>query len=201
LVNNAGISMGGPLEFLPLDNLRQVVEVNVVGVVAVTQAFLPALRRARGRVVNMGSVSGRLALPLAGPYAMSKFALEAYTDALRREVGRWGIEVCVIEPGHIETPIWQKTKDRIARHRHEWPEELERLYGRLVDKVAANVVEQTNQSLPPKAVARVVHKALTARRPRTRYPVGIDARIGIWMNRLLPDRMVDFMIRRMLKPD
>ncbi len=101
LVNNAGIAVAGPLEFVPLQELRRVLEVNVVGQVAVTQAFLPLLREARGRVVLMSSISGRVAAPLMGPYAASKFALEAIGDALRRELAPWGIEVSIIEPGNL----------------------------------------------------------------------------------------------------
>ena len=109
LVNNAGIAVGGPLEMLPLDELRRQFEVNVIGQLAVTQAFLPLLRKARGRIVNIGSIAGRVPLPLIGPYSMSKFALNAMTKSLRLEVDAWGIKVAIVEPGAIATPIWKKS--------------------------------------------------------------------------------------------
>jgi NAD(P)-dependent dehydrogenase (short-subunit alcohol dehydrogenase family) len=112
LVNNAGIALALPLELLPLDELRRVLEVNVVGQLAVTQAVLPAVRAARGRVVNVGSIAGRSSLPFLGAYAASKFALEAVTDALRVELRPWGIRVAIVEPGSIATPIWTKGAQR-----------------------------------------------------------------------------------------
>lgn len=199
LINNAGISLGGPVEFLPLENLRQVLEVNAVGPVAVTQAFIPLLRRAGGRVINIGSAMGQVALPLASPYAMSKFALEAFTDSLRREVRQWGIEVSIIDPGHIKTPIWQKADKRIGSHRHEWPPELEAFYGKNIDEMAIYVAESAQRGLPPQAVATVVHKALTANRPRTRYLVGNDAHLVVFLNRLLSDRIMDYLLQRVMK--
>ncbi|MCX7784161.1 MAG: SDR family oxidoreductase [Meiothermus sp.] len=191
LVNNAGIAVAGPLEFVPLQELRRVLEVNVVGQVAVTQAFLPLLREASGRVVLMSSISGRVAAPLMGPYAASKFALEAIGDALRRELGRWGIEVSIIEPGNIQTPIWGKG---IA-----WGEELKQrlsprateLYGRAMDGILHYIRAQDGKGLHPDEVARVVEQALTSPRPKTRYVVGRDARAGALLARLLPDRWVD----------
>src|SRR5262249_39561380 len=110
LVNNAGIGIGAPIEFLDLNELRRQLEVNVVAVVAVTQAFLPALRRARGRVVNAGSIGGRVSQPLVGPYSASKFALEAISESERMELAPWGIEVSLVEPGAISTAIWGKTQ-------------------------------------------------------------------------------------------
>ena len=109
LINNAGIAIGGPLEVLPMKEIRRQFDVNVFGALAVTQAFLPQLRRARGRIVNMGSIAGRIALPFLGPYCMSKSALRAMTHALRLEVDAWGIDVALVEPGAIATPIWKKS--------------------------------------------------------------------------------------------
>src|ERR1700730_7250159 len=110
LVNNAGIAVGGPLEFVPIDAVRYQFEVNVIGMVAVTQALLPSLRKGHGRIVNIGSVGGRTAAPFVGPYAASKHAVEAFTESLRQELRPWGIWVAVIEPGAIATPIWEKGK-------------------------------------------------------------------------------------------
>jgi NAD(P)-dependent dehydrogenase (short-subunit alcohol dehydrogenase family) len=191
LVNNAGIAVAGPLEFVPLPELRRVLEVNVVGQVAVTQAFLPLLREAKGRVVLMSSISGRVAAPLMGPYAASKFALEAIGDALRRELAPWGIEVSIIEPGNIQTPIWRKG---IA-----WGEALKQqlspraieLYGPAIDGILHYIRGQDGRGLHPSEVARVVEQALASARPKTRYVVGRDAKAGALLARLLPDRWVD----------
>lgn len=191
LVNNAGIAVAGPLEFLPLRELRRVLEVNVIGQVAVTQAFLPLLRPARGRVVLMSSISGRVAAPMMGPYAASKFALEAIGDALRRELGPWGIDVSILEPGNIQTPIWSKG---VA-----WGEELKanlspqatQFYGRAIEGILNYIRGQDGRGLHPNQVARVVEQALSATRPKTRYVIGRDAKAGALLARFLPDRWVD----------
>ena len=190
LVNNAGIAVAGPLEFLPLDELRRQLEVNVVGQLRVTQAVLPALRRARGRVVNVGSISGRSALPFLGAYAMSKFALEALTDSLRVELEPWGIRVVVVEPGTIRTPIW-------TRERPDPPPEAAPLYGERIEAFRRAAVSRGAQGAPPDAVAAVVEHALTAERPRARYLVGRDARLRAGLERL-PVRLRDRLLVRRL---
>ena len=139
LVNNAGIVVPGPLEFLPLADLRRQLEINVVGQIAVTQAMLPLLRAARGRIVNMGSIGGRMATPFVGAYAASKFALEALTDALRVEVRPWRIGVSIIEPGAIATPIWQKSAREGERLREAMPAEAMRLYGQALEALRKGV--------------------------------------------------------------
>jgi NAD(P)-dependent dehydrogenase (short-subunit alcohol dehydrogenase family) len=199
LVNNAGIAIAGPLEFVPIDELRHQLEVNVVGQVAVTQALLPALRRGRGRIVNVSSIGGRVALPMAGPYAASKFALEGLSDSLRREVRRHGVEVILIEPGGIKTPIWEKGGAKAAELRAGMPEEADRLYGDLIRAVTAESERiATERGLPPSAVAEVVGEALTARRPRTRYVIGRDAKVRAALARVLPARALDRLIGRAL---
>ena len=199
LVNNAGIAVGAPIEFLPLAELRRALEVNLVGQVAVTQAFLPLLRIAQGRVVNIGSIAGRVALPLMGPYAASKFGLEAVSDSLRRELHGQGIEVVVIEPGGISTPIWEKGVTSAQRMVDALPPEGERLYGKLI----AAMREQTrklaeDRALPASDVASVVASALTAPRPRTRYVVGRDAKLRAVLAKRLPDRLFDWLLSRAL---
>ena len=199
LVNNAGIAVAAPIEYVPIDELRRLLEVNLLGQVAVTQAFLALLRIAEGRVVNMGSIAGRVALPLMGPYAASKFALEAVSDSLRREVHRQGIQVVVIEPGGIKTPIWEKGAADADRMADALPPEGERLYGKLIDTMR----EQTRRiaeerGLPPDEVASVVATALTSPRPRTRYVVGRDARLRAALAGRVPDRLLDFLIYRAL---
>jgi len=191
LVNNAGIAVAGPLEFLPADELRRQLEVNVVGQLRMTQLCLPALRAARGRVVNMGSISGRNALPLLGAYAMSKFALEAMTDALRVELAPWGIHVSIVEPGTIKTPIW-------TRERPDPPAEALSLYGPRLDAFRRLAVKRGTAGAPPEDVAEVVEHALTADKPHARYLVGRDAKLRARVQRLpvrLRDRVI---VRRVL---
>jgi NAD(P)-dependent dehydrogenase (short-subunit alcohol dehydrogenase family) len=199
LVNNAGIAVSGPLEFIPVDEFRRQLDVNVVGQVAVTQAFLPALRRSKGRVVNISSIGGRVALPLLGPYAASKFALEAVSDSLRRELRPFGVDVVVVEPGGIKTPIWDKGNQRADDLMESMPAEATELYGGVVEKIRAEsrkIAEE--RGLPPEAVAEVVGKALTARKPKTRYLVGRDAKMRAAIAKRAPDRAMDSLIGRAL---
>jgi NAD(P)-dependent dehydrogenase (short-subunit alcohol dehydrogenase family) len=192
-VLNAGVALSGPLEFVPLDELREELEVNVVGQVALLQALLPALRASRGRVVLMGSVSGRLALPFLGPYAASKFALEAVADALRGEVAPFGISVSLVEPGSIATPMWRKG----AKRAESLPPEAVELYGHAIGALRT-WAEKRGAVTPPEDVARTVEHALTAERPRTRYVVGAGARKRVLVGRA-PDRLRDELIRRLMR--
>jgi NAD(P)-dependent dehydrogenase (short-subunit alcohol dehydrogenase family) len=198
LVNNAGIAISGPVEVVPLDEWRRIVDINLLGQVAVTRALLPAVLRARGRVVNMSSIGGRVANPLFGPYSATKFALEAVSDALRREVAAHGVKVVSIEPGGIATPIWDKGLDDGRRIMADMPEEAARRYARLIPAVTKVAERLAREGLPPEAVAEVVGKAVTARRPRARYVVGRDAKIQAIAARLLPDRVLDAVIARAL---
>ena len=193
LVNNAGIVEPGPLEFIALDSLRRQLDVNVTGLLAVTQAFLPVIRRATGRIVNVGSVGGLNVLPFAGAYSASKFALEALTDALRMELKASGIAVSIIEPASVATPIWTKGTSR------ELPEEAEALYGEGVRAMQAKVKNVASQGIAADVVARVIHHALTARRPRTRSLVGRMAYVRALLQKL-PDRLRDrLLLRRLTK--
>jgi NAD(P)-dependent dehydrogenase (short-subunit alcohol dehydrogenase family) len=238
LVNNAGMVVAGPLEFLPLEDLRLQLEVNVIGQVAVTQAMLPLLRRARqwqldgsrasgmgvarswpaavgvrapqagrrpassaganallrgnhGRVVFVGSISGLVASRLLGAYAASKFAIEALGDAFRLELAPWGLQVAIVEPGRVRTPIWDKTlgagEARLAR----MPEEAGRLYEATIQTVAQGVTDVESAGISPDGVARAVLHALSAPRARTRYRVGLDAHVVTLLSRVLPGRWLD----------
>lgn len=189
LVNNAGVPAAGPLEFLPLDQLRRALEVNVVGVVAVTQAFLPDLRRSPGRIVNVSSVSGRVAMPFAGPYCASKFALEAISDSLRRELLASGVKVIVIEPGSVRTPIWDKIQEPDLERYRETP------YAPLLPLIRDQAVAGGQRGLPPRAVADAVLQALTARRPKTRVVV-VRRKLRFRILRLLPDGVLDRLTQR-----
>jgi NAD(P)-dependent dehydrogenase (short-subunit alcohol dehydrogenase family) len=193
LVNNAGIAVAGPLEFLPLESLRRQLEINVVGQLAVTQAFLPMLRRDRGRIVNMSSASGRFASPFMGPYAASKFALEALSDSLRVELRPWGIHVALVEPGVIATPIWTKSLSAAEEMLAGVPAEAHALYGAAVQGIRDGVARI--QGIPAERVAEVVAHALTARRPKFRYVLGRGARLRIGMS-YLPTRLRDWIVSR-----
>ena len=190
LVNNAGIPAAGPLELFPLGELRRVLEVNLVGAVAVTQAFLPLLKAARGRIINISSVAGRSALPFLGPYAASKFALEAISDSLRRELLPFGVRVIVIEPGTFQTKIWNKVETMDMSRYRDSP------YGAALARVARAALRGAEQAPPPDKVARAVRRALTARRPPLRMvvpPHPLD-RVSLW----IPDRLLDWLIYRFL---
>jgi NAD(P)-dependent dehydrogenase (short-subunit alcohol dehydrogenase family) len=195
LVNNAGIALTGPVEVVPLDDWRRIVDVNLLGPVAVTRALLPAVIRARGRVVNMSSIGGRVANPLLGPYSATKFALEAVSDSLRREVAAHGVKVVSIEPGGIATPIWDKGLDDGRRITQDMPEEAARRYAKLIPAVIQVAERLGREGLPPEAVAEVVGKAVTTRRPRARYVIGRDAKVQAIAARLLPDVAMDALIR------
>jgi NAD(P)-dependent dehydrogenase (short-subunit alcohol dehydrogenase family) len=194
LVNNAGTALAMPLEFVPLDQLRDQLEVNLVGHVAVTQALLPNLRAARGRIVNIGSIAGRSALPFLGAYAASKHALEAFTDSLRVELRPFRIAVTVIEPGTIATPIWRKGGERFQELAAELPAELADLYGERMAAFRAAAAVAGQRAEPADDVAIVVERALTAERPKARYVVGRDARRRALVERLpagLRDRVYE----------
>jgi NAD(P)-dependent dehydrogenase (short-subunit alcohol dehydrogenase family) len=199
LINNAGISIGSPLEVIALSQLRKQLEVNVIGQVAVTQAVLPLLRRARGRIVNMGSIAGRGTIPMMGPYSASKFALEALTDALRMELYPWGIEVSIIEPGAIATPIWEKSLKAAIEAEEGVTEEGRRLYGEAARRVREAVGEAAQRAISVDAVVEAVLHALTSARPKTRYLVGTDAKLRAFMVKWVPDRVQDWLLRKVLK--
>lgn len=199
LVNNAGIAVGSPLEYVDLEALRRQFEVNVFGLVAVTQAFLPLLRAARGRIVNVGSVSGRVAAPMMGPYSASKHAVEAISDVFRLELAPAGIYTSVIEPGSVRTPIW----DKGARSFEEAKQTLSpEVFGRyqesfnLIDKV---VRRGKKYGIDPERVADAILHALSAKRPRPRYLIGRDARIRLLLQSVLPRRWMDGLVHRMIR--
>ena len=199
LVNNAGIAVLSPLETIPLEDFRRQIEVNLTGQVAVTQATLPLVRRAGGRVVFVSSIGGRMALPFGAPYHAAKFGVEAVADCLRQELAPWKIGVAVIEPGSIDTPIWERGEqigDEVAARA---PAAQEELYGKTIERFRAAVKRTADRGIAPDKVARAVAHALTARRPRTRYVVGADAHGQALARRLLPDRAFDFMVARVMR--
>jgi NAD(P)-dependent dehydrogenase (short-subunit alcohol dehydrogenase family) len=196
LVNNAGIAVGGPLELVPLPELRRQLEVNVVGQVAVMQAVLPALRRSRGRIVFVSSVGGRVATPFLAPYQASKHALEAFGDALRLELRTSQVRVALIEPGSVATPMWDKGRGDVDRL--TIPPELQGQYGHVRAAIGKVLEDTARRGVPPEQVAQTIEQALTARRMKARYVVGRDARAIVLLHGLLPDLVFDRVLRRAL---
>jgi NAD(P)-dependent dehydrogenase (short-subunit alcohol dehydrogenase family) len=201
LVNNAGIVVAGPLELLPLEELRWQLEINVIGQLAVSQAFLPALRAGQGRIAMMSSVGGKITTPYMGPYCASKYALEALSDSLRRELRPWNIHVGIIEPGVVKTPIWNKGKDTLAvwRERLAKAPEAAALYADRLENMSDKVGQADKAGVPPEAVGKAVVHCLTARRPKVRYPVGLDAKVGVRIAAFVPDRIIDWAAGRLIK--
>lgn len=198
LVNNAGITVNGPMEFVPLENFRRQLEVNVVGQVAVTQAMLPLLRQSQGRVVLVSSVSGLVAMPGMGPYCISKHALEALGDVLRLELARFGIQVVLVEPGTIETPIWSKGHAEWDAFADTAPEALHELYGSQIHAVHGMVKYARSKAQPAQIVADAVTHALTATRPKIRYLIGGRSRHQ-WLLSKLPDAWRDRALRKLMR--
>ncbi|MEA2209028.1 MAG: hypothetical protein QOF54_1505 [Solirubrobacteraceae bacterium] len=196
LVNNAGIGVGGPLELIDVQDVRRQLDVNVVGQVAVTQALLPALRAASGRIVFLSSVGGRVAMAFTAPYAASKHAIEAIGDALRVELRSSHVQVALVEPGSVATPIWDKGRAQADRVRV--PESLRAEYGHVPEAMDRTLRSTAERGVPPEQVAETIERALTAKKMRSRYVVGRDARAMIAIRRLLPDHVFDRVARRAL---
>ncbi len=196
LVNNAGIGIGGPLELVSADDLRTQFEVNVFAQVAVTNALLPALRRAGGRIAFVSSIGGRVAMPFTAPYAASKHAIEAFGDALRVELRSSGVRVALIEPGSVATPIWDKSREQ--GDRVTIPPELQDVYGKIPAAMDKVLEDTARRGVPPEQVAATIERALTESRMKARYVVGRDAKAMLIARRLLPDLVFDRVARRAL---
>jgi NAD(P)-dependent dehydrogenase (short-subunit alcohol dehydrogenase family) len=196
LINNAGMGIGGPLELVSPEDLRRQFDVNVLAQVAVTQALLPALRRAGGRIVFVSSIGGRVAMAFTAPYAASKHAIEAFGDALRVELRSSGVQVALVEPGSVATPIWDKS--RAEAERVVIPPELQDVYG-MIPAAMDKVLEDTaRRGIPPEQVAATIERALASPRMKARYVVGRDAKAMLLVRRLLPDLVFDRVARRAL---
>jgi NAD(P)-dependent dehydrogenase (short-subunit alcohol dehydrogenase family) len=196
VVNNAGLALPAVQEFIEVDDFRRQIEVNLIAVVAVNRAFFSLVRAARGRIVNIGSLGGYNAAPFLGPYAASKFALEGLTDSLRRELRPFGLEVALVEPGSIATPIWEKSLGYGEELKRKLPAEALPLYAPLLEKIENYARNAARRGIPAERVARAIHHALTAARPRTRYRVGLDANLMRVLTRVLPDRAMDAIVSR-----
>lgn len=194
LVNNAGVAVAGPLEFLPINELRQQMEVNFIAPVALTQGCLPLLRTGRGRVVNISSISGKVAAPLLVPYSASKFAIEAFSDGLRRELRPWGLPVVSIVAGSIATPIWKKTVGSADAMRQRLPRRAESLYGPMMNRGYRRAERSAARGVPVEEFAALLARILQTPHPRPRYLVGKGTWLAAGMARLLPDRWLDWLL-------
>jgi NAD(P)-dependent dehydrogenase (short-subunit alcohol dehydrogenase family) len=197
LVNNAGISLGSPIEFSSEDEIRQTFEINVFGLLSMTRAFLPLIRKGGGRIVCTGSISGRTGVPFVGTYSASKAAVRSICESLRVELRPWGIEVALVEPGSIATPIWEKGLQEFDQQLATYPQEAIDLYGELIPRLRALTERTGRAGISPDRVAQAVQHALSARRPKTRYLVGNDARAQATL-RVLPDRAREAALARFI---
>jgi len=199
LVNNAGHGGGGPVEEVPLDFVRESFDTNVFGLIRLVQLVLPGMRAQRsGVIVNLGSAAGLVTPPTGCPYAMTKYALESLSDALRPEVAPFGIRVVLIEPGAVATPIWGKSIAAAEALQDDAPPEAQELYSEVIDAIRAQSEKNAVEGVPPQEVAEAVAHALTATKPKTRYLVGRDAKMRAPMAKVLPDRVLDAAIARAL---
>jgi len=196
LINNAGIAQVGPLEYLPQEHWRRQLDVNVLGTVAVTRAMLPLIRCARGRILFVGSIGGRLAPPLLGPYCASKYALEGLTEALRHELRPWGIPVVLLVPGTVRTDIWEKTKEQIEELRGHLPAGGLECYGGFLEQMSKSVDKAARTGLAVDVVARAVLRAMSAAKPRPRYLIGAEAHAVEFLTRVLPSRVKNAVVSR-----
>jgi len=198
VVNNAGVALGGPLEYLPVDQLRRQFEINVFGAMTVSQAFLPLLRQSHGRLVFVGSISGRLAVPFVGPYSASKFALRALADALRLELRSASVAVSLIEPGSVKTPIWEKSRQSRQALLDALPPEAIANYGPNLEQLFATTEEQERTGMPVERVSDAIVQALTAAKPRAKYLLGGAARAGSIVA-ILPDPLRERAVRAAIR--
>jgi NAD(P)-dependent dehydrogenase (short-subunit alcohol dehydrogenase family) len=198
LVNNAGIAVGGPIEGLPIDDLRRQFEVNVIAQVAVTQAVLPRLRASRGRLVFVSSVSGRVAAPLLGAYSSSKFAIEAIADALRIELRPWKITVSLIEPGQIDTDMWRSADAAVDEAVAALSPQNRALYSGHIAGLRKGIPMAQKLAADPETVAAAIERALTARRPRSRYLCGTGARLQGPVSQVTPTPVRDAILRTVI---
>ncbi len=197
IVNNAGIVVSGPLETLSAADLREQFDVNVVGAVALTNLVLPRLRASRGRIVFVSSLSGVISTPMTGAYNASKFALEAIADAWRLELRQWGVKVILVEPAMTDTDLWRKAPETLEAEAAEMSAEHRELYAGHLDGMRKTVPRMQKMAKPVDTVAAAIEKALTAARPRARYPVGADVRVQSALSGVTPDRVKDAAFARL----
>jgi NAD(P)-dependent dehydrogenase (short-subunit alcohol dehydrogenase family) len=197
LVNNAGVGLGGPLEIVPIEETRKLMDVNVIGLLAVTQAFLPLLRKGQGRIVNIGSLAGIVAMPGGSSYAASKFAVQAITDSLRLELAPVGVQVTIVDPGAIESALWDKGRTQKDAILHAAPPHLLEPYAPLIE-LGKQLGDNPRDILPASCVADDVLHALTAAKPKARYLVGPGPKKAAKLARM-PVRIREWLIGNFLK--
>jgi NAD(P)-dependent dehydrogenase (short-subunit alcohol dehydrogenase family) len=195
LVDNAGGAVPGPLEALPLEDFRRQIELNLTAQLAVTQAMLPAIRTARGRILLVSSIGGRVAVPFTGAYHAAKFGLEGLGDSLRQELAPWGIRVVLIEPGSIDTPIWTRGEEDADEILARSPR-MGELYGAAIERYRKVIRDTAERGIPPEKVAARIQHALEATRPKSRYLIGPDAQVMARLKPLLPTSVLDWVIAR-----
>jgi NAD(P)-dependent dehydrogenase (short-subunit alcohol dehydrogenase family) len=195
VVNNAGVVVGGPIEAVPLDELRRQLEVNVVGQAAVTQAVMPRVRASGGRLVFVSSLSGRVATPMTGPYNASKFALEGMVDALRMEVRPWGVRVVLVEPAQTDTDMWRNAESTFAEQVATLSPEHRELYAKHIEGWRKSIPRSQKMASSVDGVTATIERALTTRRPRARYVVGAGPRLQSVMAALTPTSAMDAVLR------
>jgi NAD(P)-dependent dehydrogenase (short-subunit alcohol dehydrogenase family) len=200
VINNAGIAINAPVELLSMTEWRQQFEVNFFGHVAVTKAVLPALHASSGRVVNISSIGGKIAMPAYGAYAGAKFAMEAMSDALRRELAPHGVQVVVVEPGGVRTEMPGRGIERANNTLNALSPVERGRYGGLLQAIINQAATFTKSGLPADAAGRIIADAATVRRPRTRYTIGRDAAVLTRISRIIPDRMLDRVLAANLRP-
>ena len=200
VVNNAGVAINAPVEALPLDQWRQQFEVNLFGHVAVTQAVLPFLRDSRGRIVNISSLGGKVAMGTYGAYAGAKFALEAVSDALRRELAPSGVQVVVVEPGGVKTEMTGRGTERATKFVRQMEPSQRMIYGDLMQAIIGQAASFNESGVDADKAALVIADATTTRRPRTRYTIGRNAAVLTRLSRVLSDRALDRMLAANLRP-
>jgi NAD(P)-dependent dehydrogenase (short-subunit alcohol dehydrogenase family) len=198
IVNNAGIVVSGPVEALAIEDLREQFEVNVIGQVAVTQAVLPRLRKSRGRIVFISSVSGRITTPMTGAYNASKYAIEAIGDALRQELRPWGIRVSLIEPGAVDTDMWRGALDTADETEAALSDEHRSLYSEHIAGLKKSIPTIQKQAAPVDKITAAIAKALLSSRPRARYVVGLDSKAQLGIVKGLPTPVADAVLGKIL---
>jgi NAD(P)-dependent dehydrogenase (short-subunit alcohol dehydrogenase family) len=199
LVNNAGIAVAGPLEGVPIALVRRQYEVNVFGLLAVTQALLDPIRAGQGRIVNIGSIGGRINTPFVGPYSSSKAAVRSLSAALRRELRPWDIRVALVEPGALDTPIWRKGERGAQETIDALPDRVRTLYARPLEALVAATRKIAANASSADDAAQAIEHALTAERPKAIYTVGREARIQGALHSVLPARAFDALVARAMK--
>ncbi len=197
LVNNAGVAIPGPLETVPIEDFRRQLEVNLVAYVAVTQALLEQVRRAEGRIVFVSSIGGRIAFPFGGPYHASKFGTEAIGDVFRQELRPWGLKVSIVEPGSIDTPIWERGQRKGEEIEAKSPR-TNLLYGAAIEKFRQVIEDTADRGIAPEKVAKAISHALESNRPHARYLVGLDAKLQARLKPLIPTSVFDRIVARRL---